>query len=109
MQSDYAKQGKTAAIIAYITIIGTIIAFYMNQEEKNTFANFHIRQAFGIHISFYLLGAFVSMFDLWIISSAFYIFIFVLFIFGLLTAIKEEQKPTPILGSHFQKWFTFVK
>jgi len=45
MQSDYAKQGKTAAVVAYITLIGTIIAFFMNNDDKNQFASFHIRQA----------------------------------------------------------------
>ncbi|WP_103068058.1 DUF4870 domain-containing protein [Aquimarina sediminis] len=109
MQSDYAKQGKTAAIVAYITIIGTIIAFFMNQENKNQFASFHIRQGLGINISFYLLGALASIFDSWGVSSAFYIFIFVLWIFGLITALKEEQKPVPLLGPYFQEWFGFIK
>ncbi len=109
MQSDYAKQGKTAAIVAYITIIGTIIAFFMNQDDKNQFASFHIRQALGVNISFYLLGALASVFDSWAISSAFYIFIFVLWVFGLITAIKEEQKTVPILGPFFQNWFSFIK
>lgn len=109
MQSDYAKQGKTAAIVAYITLIGTIIAFFMNNDSKNQFASFHIRQALGINISFYLLGALVSMFDSWPISSAFYIFIFVLWVYGLITAVKEEQKAVPIVGPYFQEWFTFIK
>ena len=43
---------KTSAIISYITIVGTIIAYFMNMEEKNEFASFHIRQAFGINITF---------------------------------------------------------
>ncbi len=109
MQSDYAKQGKTAAVVAYITIIGTIIAYFMNQESKNIFANFHIRQALGVNISFYILGALVSIFDSWAISSAFYIFILVLWVFGLITAIREEQKTVPILGPYFQQWFSFIK
>ncbi len=109
MQSDYAKQGKTAAIVAYITLIGTLIAYFMNQDSKNQFANFHIRQALGINISFYLLGAFVSMFDSWTISSAFYIFILVLWGYGILTAAREEKKTVPILGPYFQQWFDFIK
>lgn len=109
MQSDYAKQGKTAAIVAYITIIGTIIAFFMNNDSKNQFASFHIRQALGINISFYALGALVTFFDSWPISSAFYIFIFVLWTFGLITAIKEEQKTVPLIGPYFQEWFNFIK
>jgi len=109
MKSDYEKQGKTSAIVAYITIVGTIIAFFMNQDDKNAFASFHVRQALGINISFYVLAVLVSMFDSWLISSSFYIFIFILWIFGFITAIQEEQKIVPIIGPYFQAWFTFIK
>ncbi|SHI47504.1 DUF4870 domain-containing protein [Aquimarina spongiae] len=109
MESDYAKQGKTAAIVAYITIIGTIIAFFMNNDDKNQFASFHIRQALGVNISFYVLGALVTIFDSWPISTAFYVFIMVLWFFGLITAIREEQKTVPLLGPFFQDWFGFIK
>jgi len=105
MQSDYNNQGKTSAIVAYITIVGTIIAFFMNQETKNQFASFHIRQALGIHITFYLLGSLVSIFDSWLISTPFYIFIAVLWFYGIVTAIQEQQKPVPIIGTYFQQWF----
>jgi len=109
MESNYAKQGKTTAIVAYITIVGTIIAFFMNNDTKNQFASFHIRQALGINISFYILGILVTFFDSWEISSAFYVFIFVLWGFGLITAAKEQQKTVPLLGPYFQEWFNFIK
>ena len=35
-----AEEGKTPAIVAYLTIIGTIIAYFMNNENKNPFASF---------------------------------------------------------------------
>lgn len=110
MESDYNKQGKTTAIVAYITLIGTIIAMFMNQEpNKNQFASFHIRQAFGLWITFYLLIAVANIFGSWMIHSAFYIFCFVLIIYGLITAVKEERKEVPFLGKYFQEWFTFIK
>lgn len=102
------EQGKTAALVAYLTIIGTIIAYFMNNDTKNTFASFHIRQALGIHITFYLLGAFVSIFDSWLISFPFYIFIIVIFGYGLITAIQGEQREVPFLGHSFQKWFSTI-
>ncbi len=109
MQSDYAKQGKKAAIIAYITIFGTIIAFFINQDSKNQFASFHIRQALGLWITFYLLVAFANIFGSLMIHFAFYLFSIVLIVYGLILAIREEQKPVPILGVNFQKWFNFIK
>lgn len=103
-----AEKGKAAAIVAYITIIGTIIAYFMNNESKNPFASFHIRQALGIHITFYVLGILVSAFDSWMISAAFYIFILVLWGYGIIAAVQGEQKETPVLGAYFQKWFSTI-
>ena len=74
MTNPTNDSGKNTAIISYITVIGAIIALFMNMENKNSFASFHIRQALGIFISFFLIGYFIGYFDSWLISSAFYIF-----------------------------------
>lgn len=103
-----AEEGKNSAIVAYLTIIGTIIAYYMNMESKNPFASFHIRQALGIHITFYLLGVLIGMFDSWLISASFYVFIFILWAFGFVNAIQGEEKEVPLIGAQFQKWFSTI-
>jgi len=97
---------NNAAVIAYITLIGTVIAIFMNQEENKTeFASFHIRQALGIFISFFLLGYFVGYADSWTATSAFYIFYFILWIYGFLNALQGQTKELPIVGAFFQKIF----
>ncbi|MCH4822968.1 hypothetical protein ML462_07255 [Gramella lutea] len=101
-------QGKITAIVAYITIIGTIIAYFMNLEPKDRLASFHIRQAFGIHITFYLIGILMGLFDQGIIVAAFYLFFIVLWGYGLLMAIKGEEREVPVLGPLFQKWFSTI-
>ncbi len=103
-----ANEGKAAAIWAYLTIIGTIVAYFLNNDSKNPFASFHIRQGLGIHITFYLLGIIVSWFDSWLISAPFYIFIVVLLGYGLIGAIQGERNEVPLLGSQFQKWFSTI-
>ncbi len=103
-----AEQGKTTAIVAYLTIIGTIIAYFMNNESKNPFASFHIRQALGIHITFYVLGVIIGMFDSWLITWSFWIFIAVLGVYGLVGAFQGEQREVPLLGTYFQKWFSTI-
>lgn len=103
-----ASEGKTAAIVAYLTIIGTIIAYFINNDSKNPFGSFHIRQALGIHITFYLLGIIVSWFDSWFISAPFYLFIIVLWGYGILAAIQEERNEVPLLGRYYQKWFSTI-
>ena len=49
MENTSVSEGKTAAIIAYLTIFGTIVAYIMNRSKKNYFTSFHIRQMIGIY------------------------------------------------------------
>lgn len=100
------EKGKTAAITSYILIIGVFIAMSMNSgEEKNPFASFHIRQALGLSITFISLGLIISNFDSPMISISMWIFLSVLWTYGIFSAINGETKPIPLLGNYFQKWF----
>ena len=109
MTQEDVTQGKTAAIVAYITIVGAIIAIFMNAEPKNPFARFHIRQAFGIFITFFALGFMVSYLNSWGASVGFYLFIIVLWGYGIVNAVQGNVIPIPFLGKQFQKWFTFIE
>ncbi|APU69862.1 MAG: hypothetical protein VX712_01190 [Bacteroidota bacterium] len=100
--------GKTVAIVAYLTIVGTIIAYFMNLDGKDPLGSFHIRQAFGVHILFYILAALLGFFDSGSIVIAFYVFFFVLWLFGIVHALKGEERPIPVIGPLFQKWFSTI-
>lgn len=102
------EKGKSAAITSYILIIGVFIAMSMNSEEKNAFASFHIRQALGLSITFISLGLIISNFDSPMISISMWIFLSILWTFGIFSAIKGETKPIPLLGTLFQKWFESI-
>ncbi len=99
------NQGKNIAIISYLTIIGSIIALLMNNENKTDFGSFHIRQGLGINLMYLMLSYFVGGFDSWMISISFWVFMFALWIYGFLGAINGEKKESPIVGAFFQKIF----
>ena len=100
------EKGKNTAVISYFTIIGTVIAIFMNQEEsKSDFASFHIRQTLGIFLTFFLLGYPIGYFDSWMVSSAFWLFIFILWIYGFLGCLSNEKRIVPIVGEFYQKLF----
>ncbi|MGV3461020.1 MAG: DUF4870 domain-containing protein [Flavobacterium sp.] len=103
--NNSVEGGKTNAIISYLTIIGTIIAMVQNSEPKNPFASFHIRQALGLMLFFFALGYPVSGFDSWAISSAFYVFFFILWIYCFIGALQGQMNKIPLLGGLFQKLF----
>ena len=98
------EEGKTMAIISYITLIGTIIAYVMNNDKKNTFAAFHIRQMIGLSLLSLINSFGIARFSdtvSWIVSIG----LFVLWIIGFIGAIQGEEKKMPLLGDLFQDWF----
>lgn len=99
------RKGKSAAIVAYFTIIGSVIAIFMNMDKRYEFARFHIRQAFGVHFVFIAFAPLATGFDNWMISFSLYLFYAVLWVFGLINAISGNTQPVPILGKLFQKIF----
>ncbi|MEA1787481.1 hypothetical protein U1E44_15370 [Arenibacter sp. GZD96] len=102
------KKGKSTAIIAYLTLVGTLIAISMNSDSKNEFARFHTRQAFGIHLLFHALALFLSV---WFSEWAWYglyVFYMVLWGYGFIGALTDKKHLIPVFGSYFQKWFTFI-
>ncbi|SNR16441.1 DUF4870 domain-containing protein [Tenacibaculum jejuense] len=99
------EQGKTNAIISYITIIGTIIAFILNSSKKNSFTSFHIRQMIGLNllslINSWVIYRFFGGIASWTISAL----LAVLWFIGLMGAINGEEKKVPVFGDYFQDWF----
>ncbi len=102
------EQGKTIAITSYILIIGALIALTMNAEKKNPYAAFHIRQALGLSIMFLALGSIVSRFDNINITFAMWIFMSILWSYGIMTAAQGNTRPIPVLGPLFQKVFKTI-
>lgn len=98
-------EGKTIAIVSYLTIIGLIVAFVLNNEKKNSFASFHIRQSLGVMLTGLALGV-VAMIPFlgWIVALFGWIFILILWASGFLAALNEKRKPVMILGENYQEW-----
>ncbi|WP_310991795.1 DUF4870 domain-containing protein [Aequorivita marina] len=97
--------GKTVGIIAYITLIGWIIALVMNNNNKTAFGSYHVRQALGIMCVGVVLAILSGFIGIWIISTIINLAILVLWILGLVSAVQGEMKPVPVVGEKFQEWF----
>ena len=105
MSETSSDNGKTVAIISYITLIGWIIAFIMNNNNKTEFGSYHLRQSLGIilvGIALAIVNSFLNIAMLgWIIQIG----IIVFWILGFIGAVQGEKKPVPLLGAQFQEWF----
>ncbi len=105
METNTVQEGKTIAIISYITLIGLIIAFIMNNDKKNTFASFHIRQSMGIILLAVAINLIFYVVSIPFLPMIISLGLLVLWILGLVAAVQGEMKPVPLLGVQFQEWF----
>lgn len=102
---EMVSEGKTIAIISYLTFLGLIVAFVLNIDKKNTFASYHIRQSLGIGFT----GIAISMFNIvpilgWALSIIGFFVLFVLWLMGFLSALNGKKRPVFLLGEKYQEW-----
>jgi uncharacterized membrane protein len=107
------KEDTTVALLAYITIIGFIIAIVLHSSKKTVLGAFHLRQVLGLIITG--LVAWVPCMILSVIPVVNIVMLlvwpllgitlFVFWVMGLIAAINGQQKPLPVVGEHYQKWF----
>jgi uncharacterized membrane protein len=104
-----ATEDKTVAILSYVTVIGFIVAIVMHQSRKTQLGAFHLRQTLGLWLTGVVGGvcALVPILG-WIVWFLLVIGLFVLWLLGLISALKGDTRPVPLLGEHYQRWFESV-
>jgi len=100
------NEDKTVAIVAYLTLIGFIVAVVLHGQKKTRLGAYHLRQSLGL-ILLFVAGGLVAVIPLlgWLVWFVVLIGGFVLWVFGLINAANGKMKPVPVLGQHFEKWF----
>lgn len=91
-------EDKTVAIVSYLTLLGFIAAIIIHSNKKTQLGAYHLRQTLGLFLTSFLLIIPILNFLLIVV-------LFVLWVMGLVAAIKGEMKPVPVMGPLYQKWF----
>ena len=121
-QSLSSEGGQTVASIAYLTLVGFIIALIQHSSNKTRLGAYHLRQVLGFMVtgaalSIFLFILFLPMFALdnnkigdyaMFISIVSFVLGFVLLIsiiISFINAINGKDKPAPIFGKLYEKWF----
>ena len=96
---------RLISIISYFSLPGWIVALVLN-NPRSELASFHLRQSLGVMIFSMAIG-FVRYAPFFgqPLGAAAGLFVLVLWITGLLSAVRSEEKPVPVLGEQFQEWF----
>jgi uncharacterized membrane protein len=99
--------GKNIALLSYVPLLGWIIALvlYLENNTKDSIARFHLRQTLGLLILFIGGTMILGFFGIAFLIYPFELICFVLWILGLLSALKNEEKPVLFVGHYFQDWF----
>ena len=104
-------EDRTVAVLSYITIIGFIIAIVIHSGKKTALGAFHLRQVLGLIVSGLVMWvacivlAFIPILG-WLAIVVAWIAFFVMWLMGLIAAATGQQKPMPIMGAQYQKWFS---
>lgn len=106
---------KTLSILSYVTIIGWLIAYFShkNQSEKSTLVYYHLEQGLGVFIFSILISVAAGILSsaipsLAMIFSSISLIPLILLILGIIHASNEVMKPVPLIGSFFEKKFSFL-
>ena len=105
MSETASNDGKTVAIVSYLTLIGWIIAFIMHNNNKTELGAYHLRQMLGLLLLGIALSVIARVVGIPVVVWILQIGIFVLWIMGLISAFNGQKKPIPLIGEQFQNWF----
>ena len=103
-------EDKTTAIVAYLTLIGFVVAVILHGNKKTALGAYHLRQSLGLMLA-WVATFFVNVilgfipFVGWAIGLALWLGLIVLWVMGLIAAANGEMKPVPVIGVYFEKWF----
>lgn len=105
INNNTVEEGKLIAILSYVLYIGLIIALVLNNNKRNAYASFHIRQALGLAFAGIIAGmiSFIPS-----VGWALGLLVSILWIVGFIQAILGKTTPLPIIGEYFQKIFSSI-
>ncbi len=98
--------GKDIALISYLTLIGLVIAFVMNNDKKHEFASFHIKQSLGLFLTA-IVFSFINIIPFlgWLVWFLGIFVLLFMWIKGLLAAINGKEEFIPFLGKKYAEIF----
>lgn len=91
---------KTTSWVSYITIVGWLIAFFAGSKEE---AKYYLNQSLVIILGSLIVSiasvvlVFIPILGALAVWAA-NIYLFIMWIMGLINAIKQEEKDLPLIG-----------
>mgnify|MGYP005808483165 CR=1 FL=1 len=88
------KPGRDKAIIAYITVVGMLIAMSMNRDNKEEFATKHIKNMFSL-TALWISSQVCFYFVHYAVGDAMWLISFVLCVYSIIGAFQNKEPNFP--------------
>ena len=95
-QKEAQKKNTGMAIVAYILFFIPLLT----DSKNDPFVKYHVKQGLGLFIcgvAVSVLSRIFSWYLMWV-TSLLSLGVFILFVIGVITASKGEEKPLPLIG-----------
>ena len=86
---------KTTDIVAYITILGWLVAYVAGEREDS---KFHLNQALVVNLALIILSMLMRIPLIGWVAALVQLAVIVFWIMGILYAVKEQDNEVPLLG-----------
>lgn len=89
-----AKQNTVPSSVAYLTVVGWFIAYFVCKKSESEYEMFHIRQSFGLHMTMFvceMLG-FFSMIPYPLVQILWFVYILACIVFFIQTLRSKRSK-----------------
>lgn len=97
-----AKKTGNATLMAVLSYIGILVLIpLLTEAKKDPFVKFHVKQGLVLLIADVIAGV-IAVVPL--VGWAAGIFVFVLFILGIVNTIGGKQTPLPLIGQFGEKF-----
>ena len=106
-------EGKTVAILSYLTFIGWLIGYFgFHQGRRTSLGSYHLRQGLYMFLFFFivyvalrvLLAVTGAVFIVYIMNIVNVIYL-ILAIVGVINALNGVEKPLPFIGKKAESYF----
>lgn len=96
-----SKKNTGMAVVAYIIFFIPLLT----DAKNDPFVKYHVKQGLVLFIG-YVVEIFVGMIPIigWILYPLLGIFLFIMFIIGIMNAVGGKEKPLPIIGGFAQNF-----
>lgn len=94
------------AVIAYLLSIIGVLIVYLTDKKKNPFVMYHTKQSLALFILSAVIsavGSIIPIIGWFAIFPIGQLFVIILWIFGMMNALKGVKKPLPLIGEYAEQ------